>query len=188
MLIGLSAYSQEKPKKVRRGNSHLSITPGADMATMRSQDGVGTRVNFPQGFNWRLGLQFESPFAKGKWAFLIEPTYQHYKAPTPYPLKYSSLETPIGFRRYLPVSKASAIFINAMVVFDIPFTYSMELAPGLNFTSSNFKTNFAAGAGIAMRRLTLEYRFYSQRTAKDETDSFTFNYNKRSLILGYRLY
>jgi hypothetical protein len=183
--IGHSCYGQAK-KRVRRG--HLTVTPGIDFATMRSQDTNGTKVNFPDAVNWRLGAGFEIPFRSRKWAFMIEPAYQQYKATSPYTLIYNSLETPMGFRRYFAVGPATALFADGMFVLDIPFNYSIEIAPRLNFVSSGARTNFTAGAGIVVRRFTLEYRFYSQRTSKDDTDSFIFNYNKRSIIVGFRLY
>lgn len=154
---------------------------------MRAHDTNGTQVVFPDGTNLRLGAQFEFPLWSGNWSMILEPTYQRYTANTPHLLRYRSLEAPVGIRRYFNANNRTRFYINGAIVGDIPFRHTMELS-GLNFEATGLKANFAAGIGVAVRRFTVEYRHYSRRTRRDNTGSFTYNYDKRSVIVGFRLY
>jgi hypothetical protein len=187
LIIGLDCFCQESNGR-KTHKSHLSITPGIDFATMRSQDANGTQVNFPEGTNFRVGAEFEFPAFRGKWAAIIEPAFQRYTANGPYLLIYRSLETSIGVRRYFRVNKKTGLYLNGATVGDLPIRHTMELSPNFDFVSTGLKVNLAAGVGLAISRFTMEYRYYTQRTRKDDTGSFTYNYNKRSIIVGFRLY
>jgi hypothetical protein len=155
---------------------------------MRTTDKNGTQVNFPSGTNFRVGAELEFPLGKGKWAIIAEPTFQRYTANSPVRLIYRSLEIPIGVRRYFAINNRAGVYVNGAVVADLVLRHSMELAPNIYFDSNGIRINFAAGVGVAITRFTVEYRYYSQRTRKDDTGSFTSNYNKRSIIVGFRLY
>jgi hypothetical protein len=155
---------------------------------MKAQDRNGTRVYFPDETNFRIGAQAEFPIINGKWSIILEPTLQRYVVNRPYPLKYRSLETPLGVRRYFAANNKTGFFVNGAVVGDIVMEHAMELTPNFYFRSTKLAANFAAGVGVAVGRFTLEYRHYTQRTRKDDTGSFTYNYNKRSIIVGFRLY
>lgn len=179
--IGAQSYSQKKMQ------GHLSITPGIDFSTMRAQDAYGNHVDFPDGTNFRIGADFEIPISSGKWAIMIEPTLQRYTAKSPNELIYRSLEVPAGVRRYFAVNKNAGFFINGAVVADAVLTHTIRMAPNLYFRSSQLRANFAAGIGVALNRFTIEYRYYTQRNRQD-TGSFIYNFNKRSLIIGFRLH
>jgi hypothetical protein len=183
-LIFVGAHGYCQPGK----RSHLSITPGVDFSRMQAQDRRGTRVEFPDRAQFRIGALLEFPIATGKWAIIFEPTLQRYTTHRPLPLTYRSLEVPLGARRYFSVRKNMGLYVNAAAVGDIVLEHSMQFASNYSFHAGKFKVNFAVGAGLAVRRFTIEYRYYTQRTRMDYTGSFTYNHNKRSVIVGFRLY
>lgn len=181
VIVGTTAYCQA------RKNVHITLTPGVDFAALKAQDTRATQVNFPDRTQFRVGVLLEVPIASGKWAVLIEPTLQRYITNRPLPLRYRSFEVPLGARRYFAVRKNASLYVNGAFVGDVILEHTMLLA-GYSFTSSSVKFNIAAGAGMAINRFTIEYRYYTQRTRTDYTNSFTYNYNKRSVIVGVRLY
>lgn len=181
IVVGTQGYCQPGTR------SHLSITPGVDLSSMKAQDTRGTQVIFPDRVHFRIGAQFEFPIGAGKWSLLLEPTLQRYTTSRPLPLRYRSLEVPFGVRKYFSFRKNAAFFVNGAGVADIILEHGMQVSNTL-FSSHGIKFNFAAGAGLAFGRFTVEYRYYSQRTRSDFTKSFTYNYNKRSVIVGFRLY
>jgi hypothetical protein len=184
-LVAASAFSQTNTNtKYRR---RLILTPGLDLSTMASVDRNNTRVQFPNGKNFRAGVGIEFPLGRGKWNILFEPSYNHYTAERPYYLKYRSLELPIGIRRYAGLNGSKKLFINGLYVGDIPLSFKMELAPGIFFPSTNYRSNFAVGGGISFGKLSVEYRYHTKRTRKDDLDSFTFTYQKQAVIVGFRI-
>jgi hypothetical protein len=155
---------------------------------MSSTDSRGTTVNFPAAQNFRIGIELEFPFSNKRWSVLLEPAYQRYTAHEPIYLKYRSVEVPIGVRRYFSLNTNSGLFVDVAAIADFPTTFDMELAPNLFFHATSVSTNFFIGGGLSFARFTIAYRHYTRRRNKDDFGSFTFNYQKQSVIVGFRIF
>ncbi len=185
LLTTIASYAQTPAHA--RYRIHLALTPGLDLATMSGVDRNGTRVVFPNGRNFRLGTALEFPLGRA-WSILFEPSYNRYTANGPYYLKYRSLEFPSGVRRYVQVQGRKRLFVNALYVPDATIRFDMELAPGAIFSATGYKSNVAGGVGLEFGRLLLEFRYHTRRTGRDDFDSFTFTYQKQSIIAGFRIF
>lgn len=184
LAMGISSVSAQG----RLHRLHLAINPGLDFASLRGRDTNGTSVLFPNGNNFRLGLSIEVNSRSPRWMFLFEPAYQQYSCIVPYPLKYNSIETSGGIRRSFFLNGYNGFFLQALGVVDIPINFELQLAPQTVFPSNSFRANVAAGAGVLLGRFALEYRQHSKRNIRDDFGSFSFGYNKRSIIASFRIF
>jgi hypothetical protein len=163
-------------------------------------------------FGYELGLgfgieaEFILPFNKGKWSFIIEPTFQNFKSvKTTNNLTtvsggtvnaiadYSSLEIPVGLRHYFFLKEDAKIFINASLVFDISSSSTIKYTRN---DDSNLKTytidsgnNFSLGAGYKFKdTYSVEFRYQNSRELLLKDLSLDSGYTTTSIIFGYSFF
>lgn len=181
---------QASPKQ--KSAFSLRLTPGIDFsnayASVRNAI-ASNKYDFGSNTRSRLGveLQLTLPFNQGKWAVIIEPTYQYFSSGGTQGLSYKTIETPIGLRHRFFLSKKSTIFINGMVVMDFPLTHVQHLTSTIDITMDSGAIGFAAGAGYSFGRFSLEGRYYPERT-RSQAAIAVYHYTKSSIILGFRIF
>jgi hypothetical protein len=178
--------------KVKKASEfHLTITPGIDFGSFKTvQSFSGQTTKFHNEKSIRLGLEAEIvlPFNSGKWALLIEPTYQSYETSDPFPAVEKSIEMPAGARHYFFLDDKSRIFVNAGAVFDFSLESTAKYA---KFTESGEAVQkviitFFAGAGFKYSRFGIEGRLYTEKSRMGE--GWFHVHNKVAVIIGYRIF
>ena len=98
-------------EKQKRDLFNLSIRPGLNSSSLVIYNSSSSlrRTDYGNKMTFRIGLESEivMGFNKNKWAILIEPTYQYYKAEeepvtnlSNTNVDYKSIEVPVGLRHY----------------------------------------------------------------------------------------
>ncbi|MEM7367079.1 MAG: outer membrane beta-barrel protein [Bacteroidota bacterium] len=171
---------------------NLTIRPGIHYSTFDAsnvEQQVGSDTTF------RLGVELEVvlPVKKNTWSITVEPTYQSFKTNfttttqgTIKAVDYSSIDIPIGLRRYFFLGNSSKIFVNAQL-----YLMSLAIKKELNYpVRTDVKTNasFGIGAGFTYKeRISLEARYGFLRGLARHVVGIHTEYQTFGLILGYNL-
>lgn len=166
------------------------------------------------GYRFGLDAEYILPFKKGQWTIFANPSYQKFNPsknftaainspgfssdgmPVNYSLNvnYSSVEIPIGVRRYFFVTKSARIFAN--IAYTIVFAQS---GGSMDFTNSNnlanakenipiiSQNNLAVGVGCAFGRLSGEIRYNLPRQISNYL-LWDANYSSLGLIVGFKVF
>lgn len=173
-----------RPKKI-----NVFVTPGVDFGAVRLSDGFTYEKEYGNTTSARLGLMVEYvlAFNNGKWSMIVEPSYQSYKSGDV--VNYQSLELPLGVRHSFFLTESSKLFLNAFFVVDLPLKYEIQFSQSRQLKSNTPSAGFAAGAGVNVKRFSLEVRKYFTRSifGGDTYNEYFFVYDKFSIIVGFRL-
>ncbi|WP_435623263.1 tRNA modification GTPase [Flagellimonas sp.] len=205
---GANFFSYQENGK--RDFFNLSLRPRLNLSSLSFEDSSGQLTNFDfddqSSFSFGIEAEFILPFNKGKWALLVEPTYQSFKSQGTTELElnvlvetiqseidYTSIELPIGVRHYFFLNNSSKIFINASLLFDFTSSSSIEFIrednstfQSIDVTTSN---NIALGLGYKLKdRYSLEIRYFTSRDVIGEQLQRQANLNTLSIILGYSVF
>ncbi|CAI8264195.1 MAG: Uncharacterised protein [Bacteroidota bacterium] len=173
---------------------NLNIRPGFNSSSLGIENNVTTsrNRNYDTELTFRFGLECEFilGFNKNKWAVIIEPTYQYYKAADKAvtnlintDVDYSSIELPIGVRHYLFLNDNSKVFINGLFNYDVVLNDSVR-----NFDAAS-SLNFAMGVGYNFnKRYGVEFRYHTSRDVLNDYLSWSSDYKTISVIFGYTLF
>ncbi len=190
-----AAYTDFREKRKTKF-LNLSIRPGIRSSSYSLENNIlsSRNADFGSQVGFTIGLEAEFilPFNKNKWAILLEPTYQYYKAEgesryQTLKLDYKSLEIPIGGRHYFFISPKSKVFVNASLVFDISNSkIEFETMPDVNIKSN---LNFAFGLGYKFNdRYSLELRYFTNRNIIESYVNYDSEYKSVAVLLGYTLF
>lgn len=183
-------------KNEKRDLFNLNIRPGINSSSLSYKNINSPRFNadFENKITARFGLEAEFilPYNKNKWAIIVEPTYQYYKADKESELgtasvNYTSIEIPMGIRHYLFLNDNSKLFVNGSYVVDLEFDYTIEFEIA---RTREFKTrdNIALGMGYKYNdTYSVELRYYTTRQEL-QTNFVTADYKTISVIFGYSLF
>ncbi|UTW66632.1 outer membrane beta-barrel protein [bacterium SCSIO 12643] len=175
---------------------NLNLRPGIQFSTLSVSSSLTSLydVQFETETGFRIGIETEFilPFNNGKWAIITEPTYQYYRSEghtssQNVKIDYQSLEIPIGLRHYFHLYQDTKLFINGLVVFDLPVNSSIawESIPDQPLELS---TNLALGVGYKYNeRLGLEMRYGFKRNILNRYLNWGANYNGLSVVLSYTI-
>ncbi|WP_298224652.1 hypothetical protein [Flavobacterium sp.] len=200
----------------KRDSFNLKVQAGLYLGTIKASDPndyfrMGTSAN---KIIYKIGLELEYvlPFNKGIWSIFVSPSYQKFDVskdyiskinnpgflndqfPVHYNIKtdYSSIEVPVGIRRYFFINKSSKLSINIAYVIDVAGTGDIKItnSDGLANASATLKINSrnnpAIGAGYTHKRMSAEFRYNLERKLSS-TDSWSVKYNSFGLSFGYRI-
>lgn len=181
-------------EKVKSDLFNLNIRPGLNSSSLfinnsaissRSKD-YGNKLAF------RIGLEFEfiMGFNKNKWAVIIEPTYQYFKAEDKVitnlsntNVDYKSLQLPIGVRHYLFLNNNSKIFINGSFIYDFVLNSKVRNLDA----SSSF--NLAMGVGYNYnQKYSVEFRYHANRDILTDYVAWNSDFKTISIIFGYTIF
>lgn len=186
--------------KEKKDIFHLYLKAGLKSSSLDIKNDVSnTRdTNFDNGLSLRLGIELETilPFNNGKWALLIEPTYQNFKskketADLISEVDYSSLEVPLGVKHYMFLSENSKLFINGLVIMDFILNSKMDFKSSYAQSTLDLKSrgNFAFGLGYNYnKKYSVELRYHSSRNLLNNYHDWHSSYNSISLLFGYSLF
>lgn len=179
----------------------LKLTPGLNSAsvdlTVVGDQYKKSHLKFAGNQSFRLGLESELllPFNKYRWGILFEPSYLSYKSDVTVGsetagIKYSSVELPLGIRYYIYLSDDTRLFLNGFVNPGLAITSGSEIKysnPEFNYTYKiGAAANVAAGAGLDYKKFSIEARFYGKQDILKNTEFAFADYNRFSVVLGYR--
>jgi hypothetical protein len=181
----------ENTKVKKASEFHLTVTPGIDFhsfKTVQSVSGQTTKFDKKKSIRFGLEAEFVLPFNSGKWAALLEPTYQSYETNTPFPAVEKSIEMPAGARHYFYLNDKSRIFLDAGAVFDFSLESTAKYAKYAESAeaSQKFVISFFAGAGFKYSRFGIEGRLYTEKSRIGE--GWFHVHEKVAVIVGYRLF
>lgn len=192
--LSLNCYAQVTYEKAAFNTFNLKLRPGFNSSSLGIENSVtpSRNRNFDTELTFRLGLECEFilGFNKNKWAIIIEPIYQYYKAGDKAvtnlintDIDYSSIELPIGVRHYLFLNDNSKVFINGLFNYDVVLNDSVR---NLDAVSS---LNFALGVGYNFnKRYGVEFRYHTSRDVLNDYLSWSSDYKTISVIFGYTLF
>jgi hypothetical protein len=181
-------------EKVKSDFFNLNIRPGINSSSlfMNNTTFSSRSADYGNELAFRIGLEFEfiMGFNKNKWAVIIEPTYQYFKAEDKSNTNmsntnadYKSIEFPFGVRHYLFLNDNSKFFINGSFIYDINLNSKVRNLD----TKSN--ANLAIGIGYNYNKTySVEFRYHTNRDILTDYIVWTSDYKTISLIFGYTLF
>jgi hypothetical protein len=181
-------------EKQKRDLFNLSIRPGLNSSSLVIYNSSSSlrRTDYGNKMTFRIGLESEivMGFNKNKWAILIEPTYQYYKAEeepvtnlSNTNVDYKSIEVPVGLRHYFFLNKSSKIFINGSFISEIILDSKVR---NLDVKSD---VNFAMGLGYNYNNMySVELRYQTNRDVLTNYILWNSEYKTISVIFGYTLF
>ncbi|MFB0905166.1 MAG: tRNA modification GTPase [Nonlabens sp.] len=180
-------------EKVTSSLFHLNIRPGLNSSSLSMRNNITNSRNtgYDREWSFRVGLEFEFilGFNKNKWAIIIEPTYQYFKAELEIANRsntnadYQSIELPLGLRHYLFLNDTSKVFVNASFLYDFALKSKVRnLAVGSGI-------NGALGIGYKYKNTcSLEFRYHTSRDILPDYALWTSDYKTISVIFGYSIF
>jgi hypothetical protein len=171
---------------------HVRITPGQDFSTF-SLNHYGKADHY-QGSNFRLGVEAEFilPMNKGKWATVVEPTFQQFGRSNDYKkVDYKSIELPLMLRHNIFLGQKAKIFVNAGVAVDFILHSKVEVSATESLQGKDVAIGLAGGVGFSFGRGSIEVRQYTNRHHYLEVPkevSYDNGFQKTSLILGIKIF
>jgi len=190
-------------------NLYVRLGLSQNSLSMKNENLNNLDTNFDNKKGIHIGLEAEfiMPFNKNKWAFIIEPNYQYYKAEkdvnysyhssiirkASFDVDYKSLEIPLGLRHYLFLNNKSKLFVNAAYVIDIPISGDLlerrtEGSKYENLEISN-TTNFEFGFGYNYKdKYSVEMRYAPSRDLLTDYPSRNAEYKTLSIIFGFNIF
>lgn len=203
-------------KNNNRKKFALRFTPGVYMASLSISD-PGTFYNMStdiKGIVFKIGVDFEYifPFNKGQWSIFTNPTYQRFDAENDFTksstssenggnpiyytaaVDYSSLEFPIGVRRYFFINQNSKIHANVAFVVDatlssdqtIEFTNANNLPNAKQSVEISSRNCMLIGAGYSYKRFSGELRYYTPKELSSIL-AWSAKYTAVGLTVGYKI-
>jgi hypothetical protein len=180
-------------EKVTSSLFHLNIRPGLNSSSLSMRNNITSSRNtgYDREWSFRVGLEFEFilGFNKNKWAIIIEPTYQYFKAELEIANRsntnadYQSIELPLGLRHYLFLNDTSKVFVN------VSFLYDFALKSKVRNLAVGSGINGALGIGYKYKNTcSLEFRYHTSRDILPDYALWTSDYKTISVIFGYSIF
>lgn len=194
----------------------LRITPSVFQAKLKVDD-PGTFYNMSTSFDatifkFGLDLEYIFPFGKNRWSIFVNPGYQSFSGDNTvvrqenqsnggYPIVYneevefSTVEFPIGFRRYFFLSPNSKIFANIGFLVEttigkkpsVEYSNTQNLPNAIHSLPLGSGTSLFLGMGYNYKRFSGELRFYIPRNIT-AVEGWEAKYSNLGLILGYKIF
>jgi hypothetical protein len=164
-------------------------------------------------FKFGFEGEYILPFNRGSWSVIASPVYQKFSPtknyigyinnpgfandgePVHYTAKvdYTSIEVPIGFRRYFFINKNSKITVSATYLVDLAGKGTIEITNSDGLANANDKfeiksrNNLALGVGYMYKRFSGELRYNFPRQLSERL-SWNITYTSVGLNLGYKIF
>jgi hypothetical protein len=123
----------------------------------------------------------------------MEPTYQYYHTSgksmgQEMSVQMNTIEFPVGVRDALYFSKSVKGFMNGFFIPGacVGFNSNIKI-DGYEYPVTS-RRNFAFGAGVAWKKLGMEFRWYSKKDLTGGHHSLFSKYSRFAIILDYRLF
>lgn len=198
-------------EKAKKDAFIIRITPSINQTASLFIDDPNVYYNLDTTIEaktiFKIGVEFEYilPFNNNIWSIFINPTYQKYKAEKTYVnndgfgsqgvdvtnnvvVDHSSLEIPIGIRRYIFLNKTSKIFINAAFVKNLVGKSKFDFNNGDQILESSARSNYAFGVGYNFKnKFSIELRLNTSKNLLSDYFFWEANYSSIGVIFGYRI-
>ena len=196
--------NKEKFEKRKRTNLNLYVKPGLNMMKLNFY-GPSSNSTTDAEFNktaFKFGVELEHvlPFNKGKWALLVEPTYNSINGQdksdngvADIKVKYSYIEFNLGAKHYMHINPTSKVFLSAR----IPLFSAVASRSSLDYTSDYFEkaidlqkvsSNFIFSAGYLYKNKFLVELSYAMKRSISTDDNWSSKLNVTTISLGYNLF
>ncbi len=177
-------------KQSKKRSFHLAFKAGAKYGSF-SMKNIHIFVSHPfeSQLTPQAGLEFQwvLPFNKNKWVVLLEPMYNSYKADSENAsIDYSSIEGSFGVRHYFFLTDNSRLFTNALLTKDM--LINKDVYAGSRRLDPIGAMNFAIGAGYAVKRHSVEFRYQSGRDLLGEFTFWVSSYKAMNLTYSFILF
>jgi len=196
-------------EKSKKNLFSVSVTPSINYTTISIKDpntynNYSTDLDGKMIFKIGAELEYTLPFNKNTWSLFINPAYQKYKNEKKYSVllnngwggthkdasvkvEYSSLEIPVGVRRYFFLNQNSKIFINGAYVLNFFGDTNINFDNGNTVLKSSSRHNFALGIGYKFKdRFSVELRTNTSSQILGDYMTWSAKYSATGLVLGYR--
>lgn len=192
-------------EKAKKDLFSLTFTPGINYTSLSITDpnvtNYSTSLDGKITFKIGVELEYTLPFNKNTWSVFINPAYQKYKNEKQYiatytygltrdvnvVAEYSSVEIPIGIRRYFYLNQNSKIFVNGAFVLNYFGDTKMNFDNGTIILESASRHNFAFGIGYKYKdRFSAEIRTNTAAEILSDYSGWSSNYSATGIVLGYR--
>lgn len=192
---GLPYFIQTRKKESPGFN--LKITPGFNYTLFMVKNLYFTQQNFdfPAQSGFRVGIEAELviPYTHRTVSLLLEPTYHYYNASQmsmgqEMAIRLQAIEFPIGVRYYLYFTRELRGFVNIFYIPGYMVNFNSTITLGEYSSGMSFRKCIAAGAGLAWKRLGLEFRWYTNKKILTDFQYLESKYARFSIILGYQLF
>lgn len=188
--------------KPKRDVINVSIRPGVSISSMSFYTDVDKNLNadFGNKITFRLGGEFEYifPLNKNKWAIIVEPTYQYFKAEqlgNLYNIKvdYKVIDVSFGIRHYMFLNDKSKLFINGAFINSISINSKIAFNNKINNTNYSIDIRPAASVSFGfgykyLNKYSVEFRYGLEQDLLRNYRQWYSSYNLSSLVLGYTIF
>lgn len=190
----------EISNNTKRNHFNLKLAPGVNLMSMTISNSLldSRELSFGTSIGLRMGLESELilPFNMNKWGIVIEPTLQYYKEEKEVEdksaiVQFKSIEIPVGLRYYSFLNDHTKFFINGFYVSNFALNFDSKIEHRYKSEKTTLevysRNNYAIGGGIDYKRLSMEARYYSKRNMTGQYYSWSTDYSRFSIIVGYKL-
>lgn len=198
--------------KTQKETVIIRITPSINFITpLKIQDPnpyYNTSTSMDGKAVFKIGAEFEYilPFNNNIWSIFINPAYQKYGVEKTYVkndgfgsqgadvtynvvVDYSSVEIPMGIRRYFFLKNNGKIFINAAYINNSIGNTKININNGKKILESGSSSNFAFGVGGNFKnKFSVELRYNSSINLLRDYYQWKATYSSIGLIFGYRIF
>lgn len=183
----------------RQGNLNLYLRPGINFSSLEISNSrsLDLDTSFGRQIGFRLGveLEFVLPFNNGKWAILLEPTFQSYRAEEQLSdffnqdvvVSYQSIQFPVGFRYFFFVNDDSKIFLNLGYLLDYDLDASIDYSVRADVEIQSV-AHFFGGVGFNLQnKYSVELRYGLEREILNDFIFWNGDYQPIGIYFGYNL-
>lgn len=195
--------------KEKKDLFNLTIRPRYNNSSLSLDNSLFEGLSFDYGakssFSVGIETEFILPFNKNRWSIIVEPTYNYYKGEQTIEnsqvvggtltgkVDYTSIELPIGVRRYFFINNTVKIFANASFLIDFSTNSTVSVArkdgSPLNELEIKSGTNLAFGIGCKfLDKFSAELRYQTTRGLLAENPNWGSSYQTTALIVGYSFF
>lgn len=187
---------------------HLKVVPGISISSLSILNSAYVNTVYSNRnltfstkpiFTLSIASEVVLPFNKNKWALLFEPSFQYYhdekilsrqlsKTETA-TIQFKSIEFPVGVRYYFYLDNGFRVSMAALMIPSQSLNFNSYLAFGNNDPLKiKPAANFAFSGGADYKRISVELRYYTNRHLMLDFVNWHTNYQRISLMLGYRIF
>ena len=198
--------------KTKKETIIIKVTPGISLISPLKISDPNTYYNKSTSINGKpvlkIGAEFEYilPFNNNIWSIFINPAYQKFRLEKTYikndgfgsqgadvsynvVADYSSVEIPIGIRRYFYLKNNGKIFVNAAYINNSIGKSEININSGDDILESGASSNFAIGVGGAFKnKFSVELRYNSSINMLRDYYQWKANFSSFGIIFGYRIF
>jgi hypothetical protein len=176
---------------------NLKIATGCNLSSFTMTNNLSKHRDLviKNDLNIEIGLETEFilPFKMNKWGILFEPTFTYLYAQKEIltgtaTMKYKSIDFPIGLRHYFFLGDEWTAFLNASFISSLCFDLNSKIYFNDTYTLDiDSRNSLSFGGGVEKKRYSLEFRYYTGRELLSKYMYWNTDYNRFSIIFGYKL-